>query len=124
MWFDAFSNSVGDPNGVLLDNGRLSKKGLGYEFHGDLIAAIDVALGLGRPLLVAGEPGCGKTELGFAIARRLNLKHVHFHSVKSTSESRDLFYSYDAIGRFRTHDHRTVVGKGNRGDLLFDGEPS
>ena len=101
MWFDAFSTSAADQGKPLFDNGRATAKGLGYEFHGDLIAAVDVALGLGRPLLVAGEPGCGKTELGFAIARCLGLAQAHFYSVKSTAESRDLFYSYDAIGRFR-----------------------
>ena len=101
MWFDAFSTSAADQGKQLSDNGRPTSKGLGYEFHGDLTAAVDVAIGLGRPLLVAGEPGCGKTELGFAIARCLGLAQAHFYSVKSTAESRDLFYSYDAIGRFR-----------------------
>jgi MoxR-like ATPase len=60
-----------------------------------------VAIGLGRPLLVSGEPGCGKTELGYAIARRMGIPRVHFFSTKSNSEARDLFYTYDAIGRFR-----------------------
>ncbi len=60
-----------------------------------------MAIGLGRPLLVSGEPGCGKTELGYAIARRMGIPRVHFFSTKSNSEARDLFYTYDAVGRFR-----------------------
>ncbi|MER9456627.1 MoxR family ATPase [Mesorhizobium sp. M0478] len=102
MWFKTFPEK--DPKEVvpLMENGReVEKKGKDYVFNPDLIAAVDVARGLGRPLLVSGEPGCGKTELGYAIARRLGIPRVHFFSTKSNSEARDLFYTYDAIGRFR-----------------------
>lgn len=30
----------------------------------DLVDAVNVALLLGQPLLLTGEPGCGKTQLG------------------------------------------------------------
>ena len=86
---------------ALLDNGRPTSKGRGYIFNPDLVGAVAVALWLKRPLLVSGEPGCGKTELGYAIARRRGVAHVHSFSTKSTAEARDLFYTYDAIGRFR-----------------------
>jgi MoxR-like ATPase len=56
---------------------------------------------LGKPLLVAGEPGSGKTELGYAVARRMDIRTLYFFSVKSSSEAGDLFYTYDAIRRFR-----------------------
>src|SRR5262245_52586647 len=100
MWFNTFSEASGD--GAIFESGReVADKGRGYIFTDELIAAIDVAIGLGRPLLVSGDPGCGKTELGYAIARRLDIPRVHFFSTKSNSEARDLFYTYDAIGRFR-----------------------
>src|SRR5262245_21827164 len=100
MWFNTFSSSKG--NGAIFENGReVPDKGRRYIFTDELSAAIDVAIGLGRPLLVSGDPGCGKTELGYAIARRLQIPRVHFFSTKSNSEARDLFYTYDAIGRFR-----------------------
>jgi MoxR-like ATPase len=96
-----------DPEGVgadafaVTENGRPTLKGRGYRLDGDAIAAADVALALGRPLLVAGEPGCGKTELGFALARRLGISRVLMFSVKSTSDAGELFYTYDALRRFR-----------------------
>jgi MoxR-like ATPase len=100
MWFNTFSRS--DGNGELVENGRpVADKGRDYVFTDELAAAIDVAIGLGRPLLVSGDPGCGKTELGYAIARRLEIPRLHFFSTKSNSEARDLFYTYDALGRFR-----------------------
>jgi MoxR-like ATPase len=75
--------------------------GRNYEADEDLEASVNVALILSRPLLVSGAPGCGKTQLGYAIARNLGIERVYFFSVKSTSEARDLFYGYDAIGRFQ-----------------------
>jgi MoxR-like ATPase len=75
--------------------------GRNYEADEDLEAAVNVALILSRPLLVSGAPGCGKTQLGYAVARNLGIERVYSFSVKSTSEARDLFYGYDAIGRFQ-----------------------
>jgi len=89
------------PNTPLLVNGLSSADGADYDLNDDIRAAVDVALGLGRPLLVIGEPGVGKTSLGYAIARRLALDRCYLFVTKSTSEARDLFYRYDALRRFR-----------------------
>jgi MoxR-like ATPase len=63
--------------------------------------AVNVALTLGQPLLVTGEPGTGKTQLASSIAYEFsNLPLFSFH-VKSTSVAQDLFYQYDAIRRFQ-----------------------
>lgn len=101
MWFNSFPKDGGDIVEIEENGRKVPSKGRNYIFTKELIAAIDVAIGLGRPLLVSGEPGCGKTELGYAIARRMGIPRVHSFSTKSNSEARDLFYSYDAIGRFR-----------------------
>lgn len=87
--------------GRLLENGRETEKGRSYQFTSDMVAAVDVAIELGRPLLVSGEPGCGKTELGYAIARKLDIDNVHLFTSKSNSEAGELFYVYDALKRFR-----------------------
>jgi MoxR-like ATPase len=77
-----------------------TRRGIGYQI-GELVEhAINTALGLGRPLLVSGETGCGKTELGFAIARKLGIQHLRFYTVKSESEAQRLFYEYDSLQRF------------------------
>lgn len=93
--------SDGRYSSELLENGDSTDKGRIYRFTSAIEAAVDVAIGLGRPLLVAGEPGCGKTELGYAVARRLDIGSLYSFSTKSSSEARELFYTYDAVGRFR-----------------------
>lgn len=92
---------VGSPSAILLDGEQKTNRGLAYSVDPMIEAAVDVALGLGRPLLVSGEPGTGKTELGYNIARRIGRGQVHFIACKSTTEATDLFYTYDAVRRFR-----------------------
>ena len=70
-----------------------------YDPGDDLAAAVNVALMLGRPLLVTGEPGTGKTELARSVAWQLGYPLFRFDT-KSSSVARDLFYTYDSIGRF------------------------
>jgi MoxR-like ATPase len=65
-----------------------------------LIDAVNVALALGLPLLVTGEPGTGKTHLAFSVAWELGLGEPLVFETKSTSQARDLFYNYDTVGRF------------------------
>jgi MoxR-like ATPase len=83
------------------DSGPDETLGANYVVDEALEDAINVSLILGRPLLVTGAPGCGKTQLGYAIARNLGVTRLRFFSAKSTSEARDLFYSYDALGRYQ-----------------------
>jgi len=73
----------------------------GYLPGPDLEDAIQVALLLRKPLLLTGRPGTGKTELGRYLASAMNLPHEKFVA-KSNSIARDLFYTYDAIGHFRS----------------------
>jgi MoxR-like ATPase len=68
-----------------------------------LVAAVNAALMLGQPLLLTGEPGTGKTQLAYHVARRLGLLQPIKFEVKSTTESRDLFYTVDSIRQFRDY---------------------
>ena len=63
-----------------------------------LVEAVNLAIALGRPLLLQGEPGCGKTRLAYAIAYGLGLP-LEVSYIKSTSRARDLLYTYDAVNR-------------------------
>ncbi|MEY3014281.1 MAG: hypothetical protein RIT45_3016 [Pseudomonadota bacterium] len=65
-----------------------------------LIAAVNVAVALGRPLLVKGEPGTGKTVLARAVAEGLGLP-LHTWHVKSTTRAVDGLYVYDAVARLQ-----------------------
>lgn len=60
--------------------------------------AVDLAIALGRPLLLQGEPGCGKTRLAYAVAYALGLPLEESY-IKSTSRAQDLLYTYDAVNR-------------------------
>ena len=59
---------------------------------------VNVAVALGRPLLVKGEPGTGKTLLAHNIALGLNKKLIVWN-IKSTTKARDGLYVYDTVQR-------------------------
>lgn len=103
MSFTRFSDALKlGRDGAISINGLDNKtRGKDYILESNVIAAVDIAMGLGRPLLISGDPGVGKTELGFAIARRMGFPRTYHFVTKSTTEARDLFYRYDALGRFR-----------------------
>lgn len=71
-----------------------------YLRDGGLVDAVNVSLILRQPLLVTGEPGTGKTVLASSIAWELGLEPPLEFETKSTSQARNLFYEYDALGRF------------------------
>lgn len=72
----------------------------GYAADPGLVDAVNVALLLRQPLLLTGEPGSGKSELAGSVAWELGLAPPLIFEGKSTSQARDLFYSYDTLGRF------------------------
>src|SRR5262245_43666213 len=55
-----------------------------YKPSTDLVRVTDLAIALGRPLLLQGEPGCGKTRLAHSLAYALQLP-LEVAYVKSTS---------------------------------------
>ena len=71
-----------------------------YLLDPPLAFAVNTALHLGRPLLITGEPGTGKTALAWGVARRLGAGDVLEFHARSTSVARDLLYSVDSIRRF------------------------
>ncbi|NEQ33307.1 MAG: MoxR family ATPase [Leptolyngbya sp. SIO4C5] len=79
--------------------------------------ALNLAIALQRPLLLEGEPGCGKTRVASALAfelscKQLNDKHpqpdnkegwwnFYIWNITSTSRAQDGLYTFDAVGRLR-----------------------
>jgi MoxR-like ATPase len=66
-----------------------------------LARAVNLAMHLGRPLLLEGEAGCGKTRLARAVAYELGLPFYAWY-VNSSSRAREGLYSFDAL--LRLHD--------------------
>jgi len=60
--------------------------------------AVNVAIALGRPLLVRGEAGTGKTLLAHSIAEGLEKKLITWN-VKSTTKAQEGLYVYDTVQR-------------------------
>lgn len=81
----------------------------GYLAEEGLRDAVNVALALGQPLLLTGEPGTGKTQLAASVANELGLPAPFVFNTKSTSSARDLFYQYDALRHF--HDSQFRQGE-------------
>jgi MoxR-like ATPase len=71
-----------------------------YVATDDLTMAVNAAVTLGRPLLIKGEPGTGKTQLAEEIALSLGRPLYEWH-VKSTTKAQQGLYEYDAVSRLR-----------------------
>ncbi len=75
----------------------------------ELVKAVNLALLLKRPLLLMGEPGCGKTRVAEALAYELyhregdqDFRDSYYKwFVKSVSKVRDGQYEYDMLERLR-----------------------
>ncbi|WP_307843081.1 AAA family ATPase [Streptomyces triculaminicus] len=64
----------------------------------DLVLAVNVALKAGRPLLLFGPPGSGKSSLAPNVARILGLPY-YAHVVTARTEPEDLLWRFDALRR-------------------------
>ncbi len=79
-----------------------------YVISQELKDTVNVSIALGRPLLVKGEPGTGKTLLAHSIGRGLGKKLIVWN-IKSTTKAREGLYVYDTVqrlndARFGDHD--------------------
>ena len=71
---------------------------LAYVYSPPIVLAVNVARATGRPLLVEGKPGTGKTTLAENIAAVLGWK-FHAQTVTSRTRAHDLMWRYDALRR-------------------------
>lgn len=79
-----------------------------YIVSDELRNSVNIAIALGKPLLIKGEPGTGKTMLAQSIAEALD-KRLIIWNIKSTTKAQEGLYVYDTVQRlydsqFKDHD--------------------
>ncbi len=93
MQVERFRVFTGAPVADELEGGR-------YLPDPEDVTAVNVAIAAGQPLLLTGEPGCGKSALARAVAHELGLGEVLSYHVRSDSRPRDTLYTFDGVRRF------------------------
>jgi MoxR-like ATPase len=69
-----------------------------YDAKGRIALGVNVALATGRPLLVRGRPGSGKSSLAADVAQRLGWRYYE-NTTTSRTRARELLWSFDAVRR-------------------------
>lgn len=78
----------------------------------DLVDAVNVALAVGAPLLLTGEPGTGKTQVAYYLAWYFAIEeHVFPLFVRSTTTAEDLLYRFDAVAYLHAANAPEQAGK-------------
>lgn len=85
------------------DSGDL-RDGSIYVYTEDIVLMVNAALATGRPLLIEGPPGSGKSSLAPYIARNLGWWY-HEQVITSRTRARDLLWEFDSLQRL--HDAQT-----------------
>jgi MoxR-like ATPase len=83
-----------DPSKTVHDNAT----GETYVFDAETVLAIEIALTAGRPLLVLGPPGSGKSSLAAESARVLGWRYYE-HRLSASSSLPELLYTFDMTRR-------------------------
>ena len=71
-----------------------------YVWTEEIVLAVNIAIHTGRPLLICGRPGTGKSSLAAFVARTMEWNYFE-EVINSKYEARDLLWHYDAMRRLR-----------------------
>lgn len=74
------------------------RDGAAYVMSEKLELAVDVAYATGRPLLLRGDPGSGKSSLAAHIARQRGSRYYEL-VVTSRTQAQDLLWTFDSVRR-------------------------
>lgn len=97
-----------------------------YDPDADLIMAVNTAIFLGRPLLVRGKPGTGKSRLAESIAYELHIENykenLFIWNIKSSSKAQDGLYEIDVLRRLQDAQFKGKNGTDTEGGIDPTGE--
>ena len=96
MKINTYGNGASGKLEPFIANDNLNNAALYFPSEG-LKAAVNVALALGQPLLLTGEPGTGKTQLAHHVAHFFGLGEPLIFNAQTTSTATDLFYHYNEL---------------------------
>lgn len=71
-----------------------------FQLDAPLQTAINMALAVGAPLLLTGEPGTGKTQVAWYLGWYFGIQ-VFSYQVRSTATADDMKYDFDAVAYLR-----------------------
>src|SRR5262245_51741886 len=71
-----------------------------FQLDRGLETAINMALAVGTPLLLTGEPGTGKTQVAWYLGWYFAIP-VFSYQVRSTATADDMKYDFDAVAYLR-----------------------
>jgi MoxR-like ATPase len=80
--------------GVAVDR----RDGQGYVYTEEIVLSVNVAIATGRPLLVFGPPGSGKSSLAASVANLLQWSYYE-QVITSRTQARDLQWGFDTLRR-------------------------
>ncbi len=103
--------------------GNHSQAAQHYQPDPDLVDAVNVALAVGAPLLLTGEPGTGKTQVAHYLAWYFGIeKNLFPLYVRSDTTAEDLLYRYDAVAYLHSANDPARQGETiSRGEFVEPG---
>jgi MoxR-like ATPase len=99
-WKDDFDPGDYRLDGATTTAGQDTRDGSVYVHNSAITLAVRVALATGRPLLLLGPPGSGKSSLASYVARSMDWNYFE-QVVTSRTRAQDLLWSFDAVRRLR-----------------------
>jgi MoxR-like ATPase len=89
-----------------------------YDAAGEIVLAVNIALATGRPLLLSGPSGSGKSSLAQHVARVLGRRYYEY-VVTARTQAQDLTWRFDAVRRLADAQVPNLLPKGRSLENIY-----